>query len=160
LNLEFHDNLILNASSGNRDFFVFDDESIGGTETSPMGEVWNNAIYNIVDAIDPERDTNHTNYPSFWNYNAYESSAIKNSAENQNGYSASNWQGNALILESHGIKRTGVAGNRFYYIEDDNKLIEAGRYGDTIGGFSFDDVPGETNEVVSPKNLRIVATSP
>jgi hypothetical protein len=138
INLEIHDNLVMNASSGDRDFWE-DDTGDGETqtETVAIGEVWNNALYDEVDMIDPESSSDFTNYPSFWNYNAYPSTAIRDTAENQNSLASSYWQGSAVVQAAHGVTRTGDAGDRFYTIESENGFVGVGRYGDNIGGFTF-----------------------
>lgn len=45
------------------------------------------------------------------------------------------WQASALLLEDHGVQRTGPAGDRFYSVGPDSPLRGAGRDGGAIGGF-------------------------
>ena len=138
LNLAFHNNVVYNASSGDRDMLELDcgDGCLSGA-TNRLGEFYNNVFYDLNDVIDPESTTDYTNYPSFFNYNAYQSAQARDTAENRNSENLSNWHGNDLIQSSHGISRTGVAGNRFYYIEDNNQFVGAGRDGNNIGGFEL-----------------------
>ncbi len=139
VNLKVHNNIVLNASSNNRDLLMLRCTENGcmNNGIQAMGEFYNNAFYGLTDIIDPQITNDFTNYPSYWNYNAYPGIAVRDSAENQNSLSSLYWQGSALIQENHGIIRSGEAGNRFYTITNDSSFIGAGRYGDNIGGFTF-----------------------
>lgn len=156
INLEFNNNLILNAISGDRDLFEFDtSDGISSTESQAIGEVWNNVIYGIKDAIDSENDYDFTNYPNFWNYNAYASENIKETAENHNDLPVNVWNGAAVIKTDSGILSIGEDGNKFYFIENESQFIGAGRNSSNIGGFSFGGVSNE-GQLQSPNNLRKV----
>lgn len=153
VNLQFHDNIVLNATSGDRDMLELDcnDGCLVGA-MDRLGEFYNNAFYDLVDVIDPETTTDFTNYPSYFNYNAYPSTSLENSAENANNESSLNWQENAVVQPSHGITRIGTSGNYFYTIEDNNAFVGKGRNGDNIGGFQW---TGKT-ALLPPSHLRIV----
>lgn len=140
-NITLRDNLMIN-SVGNAAFILLScgsgsDCNSGGTA---FGEVYNNAVLGSVDMIDPWSTTDFSVYPSYLNFNAYESTANRDTAENVNSLPASSWQGSALVQAAHGVTRTGLAGDRFYTITNDNGFVGAGRggiYSSTIGGFVF-----------------------
>ena len=137
-NLNFYNNVIYNAGSGNRVVLELDcDDGCLSGATHSLGEFYSNVFYSVVDVIDPETTTEFVNYPDYFNYNAYPSTTIRDTAENENSVASSSWQGSALIQASSGITRTGSSGNYFYTIEDTNGFVGAGRSGGNIGGFTF-----------------------
>ena len=136
LDVEFRDNLVLGADSGDRVLLELDSMDGGLTDgDAPLGEFYNNALYDLQDCIDPEQTPDLTNYPGYWNYNAYPDDAARSSAENVAGLAPERWQGSALLLGDHGVQRTGAAGDRFYTVAPDSPLRSAGRDGAAIGGF-------------------------
>lgn len=153
LNVSFHDNIVLNAKSDARNILTLrcDDSACMNSGTQAMGEFYNNAFYDILDAINPQTTSNFINYPSYWNYNAYSSAAIRDTAENQNSLPASSWQDSVVITPGHNITYAGISGDRLYSISDTSPFKNAGRYGDNIGGFVFSNA--DTTSPAAPQGL-------
>jgi hypothetical protein len=160
LNMEVYSNVVINSSSGNRVFLELDCDEGGclSGASSSLGEFYDNAFYGVADVIDPEEASDFTNYPDFFNYNAYPSTGVRDSAANENWVASSSWGGSTVIQAYHGITRTGSSGNYFYTIEDNNAFVGAGRFGDNIGGFQWTGTtaPAPTPAPDPPSNLRIV----
>ncbi len=147
IDLDFHNNIVLNDAGTTVLDYKCDDGDCWDSPVYDMGDFYNNAFYDISDLIDPGTTSNlSANYPIYWNYNAYASTAIRDTAENENSVAAGSWQGSALVQASHGITRTGDAGNRFYTILVGNGFVGAGKDGGNIGGFVFSGTPDSTFE--------------
>jgi hypothetical protein len=86
-------------------------------------------------------------------HTAEASTTIRDTAENFN--SVSGWQSHDAILASSGITRTGAAGNRLYTIDDASDFRNAGRYGDTIGGFTFSGSQPDLTPPIAPGGLAV-----
>lgn len=140
-----HDNVVIKPSSSSQSSFLLMECCSSGTTT--MGEFYNNVMFGLGDVINPQGNSDFTNYPSYWNYNAYRSSNSLNTAENQNSLGVANWEGNAQIVSedqsstSDDIMITGNSGDRFYYLADDSQLRGHGRNDDNIGGFTWGNEP-------------------
>ncbi len=144
-NFQVYNNIVLNSGT----LLRLDCNSGGydclNTGVDAIGEFYNNVAYGVGDLIDPRNTTGFTNYPNYWNHNAYRSSSNRSTAENQNSLASSAWQGNSRLIpqvsgNDDDILVTGNSGNRFYYVTDNSPLRGAGRYGDNIGGFTWGDV--------------------
>ena len=108
-------------------------------ETSPSsyswGDVYNNAFYVDIPSMWHYSGEN----PGYWtwvDYNAYPSIAVRDNFENKN-MATQNWQQHALITPN----TISVDSNYFATIPDSSPLRGAGRYGDSIGGFTFGGAP-------------------
>lgn len=145
--LNLYSNIVLNAT-GTTVFHIYCSSGASG----PLGEVYDNAFYDITDLILCQ-GSGYTNYPSYFNYNAEASTTVRDTAENRNSLSSSSWQGSDFIQASHGITRTGTAGNRFYTVGDASGFRGRGRYGDSIGGFTWGNAPRPPS---APSGLRVI----
>ncbi len=135
--VDFYDNIVLNGDTMILNYRC-DGVCARGDSGQRFGEFYNNVFQGISDLINPRSATIFTNYPSYWNYNAYSDGNVLITAENVNSESSNSWQNNSVVF-SDMIQKNGSLTDRFYTIDNDFVLAGNGREGNTIGGFIFEE---------------------
>ncbi|MEW6442084.1 MAG: right-handed parallel beta-helix repeat-containing protein [bacterium] len=136
---KWHSNIVIDngysrvayAHSTAGESFGFSAESNDHPSAQPWGEVYDNCFY--VDVPSEWRYAgDSTGYWTWVDYNAFPSTAIRDRFQNQNRATA-NWQQHSVITAN----QITVDSNYFATLPDNSPLRGKGRYGGTIGGFTF-----------------------
>ena len=126
---------------------------VGMENSHPCDQTWGQVYDNCFYVDTPGKwlyTGTSTGYWTWVDYNAYPSTTIQQRFQNQNG-ATTNWQQNDVITAN------GITLNAQYFarIADDSPLRGQGRFGGTIGGFTFG---GSADSTAPTKPVAVTIT--